>query len=194
MSLIYIIEDEPIMADCIAAAIAGIAEGSNDIAVFNDGVSAMEAVNERLPDVILLDIMLTGPNGFAFLNEMISYPDTAKIPVILISSLDLPKRDLSQYGVVQTLDKAKMTPEDIYAAIKSALQNDTTTKNTTSVDTLANIPDAIAEPIIPESVPPVVIPENPVVSLDDFKQKLADSNQASDAKWHSYARYRFTPY
>ena len=172
MSLIYIIEDEPIMADCIASAIMGIAEGSNDIAVFNDGVSAMEAVNERLPDVILLDIMLTGPNGFAFLNEMISYPDTAKIPVILISSLDLSKRDLSHYGVVQTLDKAKMTPEDIYAAIKSALQNDTTTKNTTSV----------AEPIIPESVPPVVIPENPVVSLDDFKQKLADSNQASDAK------------
>lgn len=184
MSLIYIIEDEPIMADCIAAAIAGVAEGQNDIAVFNDGVSAMEAVNEHLPDVVLLDIMLTGPNGFAFLNEMISYPDTAKIPVILISSLDLSKRDFSHYGVVRTLDKAKMTPEDIYAAIKLALQHGVTAKDDTKGANLAaNIPEAIAEPIIPEVVAqPGPTSESPVVSLDDFKQKLAASNQDDDVK------------
>lgn len=127
MSLIYIIEDEPIMADCLAAAIAGVAEEPFEYGIFNDAVTAMAAVNERLPDVILLDVMLSGPDGFTFLNEMISYHDTANIPVILISTLDLTHRNLSHYGVVKVLDKSKMTPEDIYAAIQEALVRPVTT-------------------------------------------------------------------
>lgn len=181
MSLIYIIEDEPIMADCIASAIMGVAEEPVEIAVFNDGVSAMAAVNENLPDVILLDVMLTGPDGFAFLNEMISYPDTAKIPVVLISSLDLSKRNLSHYGVKQTLDKAKMTPEDIYAAIKAAL-------SAPAEEAIANTL-AEAEPQVqPASMPtqemsapltpaPASVPQpnNTPINLNDFKERLAAS-------------------
>ena len=153
MSLIYIIEDEPIMADCIALSVKSTATEPVEIAVFNDGVSAMEATSEHLPDVILLDVMLSGPDGFTFLNEMISYPDTAKIPVILISSLDLSGRNLEHYGVRQVLDKAKMTPEDIHAAIEATL----TTPN----------------PEIPESQP---------LDLADFNERLASASPESHAQ------------
>lgn len=181
MSLIYIIEDEPIMADCIASAIMGVAEDPVEIAVFNDGVSAMEAVNEKLPDVILLDVMLTGPDGFAFLNEMISYPDTAKIPVVLISSLDLSKRNLSHYGVKQILDKAKMTPEDIYAAIKAALSAPVEEAATTTVaeaesqaQPVSISTQEVSAPSIPASMPTPQSNNTPI-NLNDFKERLAAS-------------------
>ncbi len=179
MSLIYIIEDEPIMADCIAAAVAGVAQEPNEIAVFNDGVSAMEAVNNRLPDVILLDVMLTGPDGFAFLNEMISYPDTAKVPVILISSLDLSHRNLEHYGVVRVLDKAKMTPDDIYTAIQDALAG--VARAAAEAAIAASTPAPVSEPVAPTPSLPAqpTIQENQTpatpLSLDDFKQRLANS-------------------
>lgn len=176
MSLIYIIEDEPIMADCIASAIRGVAEEPVDLAVFNEGVSAMAAVNEQLPDVILLDVMLTGPDGFALLNELISYPDTAKIPVILISSLDLSKRNLEHYGVKQVLDKAKMTPEDIYAAIKNALRAPAEAAIATALAEVApsTSAESPANPIA-TSAAPATSPATPPLNLNDFKERLAAS-------------------
>lgn len=125
MSLVYVIEDNQIMADCIALAIRGatetLADGTEseppEVLVFNDAVSAMDSIDEALPDVILLDIMLSGPDGFTFLNELISYHDTAHIAVALITSLNLAGRNLEHYGVFRILDKGTMTPADIQAAV-----------------------------------------------------------------------------
>ena len=64
-------------------------------------------------ELIFLDILLDGPDGFTFLNELISYDDTVKIPIVIVSSLDFKKQDLSVYGVVGVLDKEKMIPKEI---------------------------------------------------------------------------------
>ena len=68
--------------------------------------------------MIFLDILLDGPDGFTFLNELVSYSDTARIPVVIISSLDFGGKDLSNYGVVGVLDKANMKPEDIRSYVE----------------------------------------------------------------------------
>ena len=57
--------------------------------------------------------MLDGPDGFTFLNELASYGDTAKIPIVIVSSLDLKNRDLTEYGVIGIIHKDTMLPEDI---------------------------------------------------------------------------------
>lgn len=149
--LLYIIEDDPMMADCVALAVRGAINEPIRIEIFYDAVMAMAAVENELPDVILLDVMLSGPDGFTFLNEMISYQDTARVPVILMSSLDLSGRDLSHYGVVQVLDKATMTPEDIASAIESA-----------RVTSSAQVVEAEIAPVNP--------------ALSEFNQKLKDEN------------------
>ena len=107
--MIYIIEDAALMAEGIAEACKGY-----DTKIFADAITAMNAVAENVPDLIFLDILLTGPDGFTFLNELISYTDTAKIPIVIISSLDFKGQDLSIYGVVGTLNKSTMLPEDIH--------------------------------------------------------------------------------
>jgi hypothetical protein len=57
--------------------------------------------------------MLTGPDGFSFLNETISYDDTMKIPIVIISEIDFKNSDLGVYGVVGVLNKESMKPEDV---------------------------------------------------------------------------------
>ena len=47
-----------------------------------------------------------------------SYTDTEKIPVVIVSSLDFKQRDLSVYGVVGILDKTTMLPEEILDYVK----------------------------------------------------------------------------
>lgn len=129
MSLVYVIEDDPTMADVIALAARSTVlfdkngqEVHPGVRVFNDAVEPISEMNEKLPDVILLDVLLSGPDGFTFLNELISYHDTAKIPVVLISSIDFSDRNLEHYGVIHTLDKSKMTPEDIREAVLKGIE------------------------------------------------------------------------
>ncbi|MBQ3296632.1 response regulator [Candidatus Saccharibacteria bacterium] len=108
--MIYVIDDDEIMAGCIARA----CEGVDAVRVFDNAIEAVQALDgAKLPNLIFLDILLTGPDGFTFLNELASYVDTAKVPVVVVSSLDFAGWDLRVYGVVEVLDKATMTPEEI---------------------------------------------------------------------------------
>lgn len=106
--MIFIIDDDEIMAECVARAAGGT------VKIFGNAIEAMSAIADgELPDLIFLDILLTGPDGFTFLNETISYKDTVEIPVVIVSSLDFGERDLSTYGVVGVLNKDKMRPDDV---------------------------------------------------------------------------------
>lgn len=92
------------------------AEGSNSLEKLkvNCFTNAIEAINcQEVPELIFLDILLDGPNGFTFLNEMRSYEDLAKVPVVIMSSLNFKGKDLSAYGVVGYLNKSEMTPAEV---------------------------------------------------------------------------------
>ena len=108
--MIFVIDDDEIMAKCVAKACGK----KHEIHVFGDALAAMKEISDGvMPKMILMDVMLTGPDGFTFLNELISYEDTSKIPVVLISEIDFFDRDLSVYGVVATLNKDTFKPEDV---------------------------------------------------------------------------------
>jgi DNA-binding response OmpR family regulator len=83
-------------------------------------LAAMDAIDVRLPDVLLLDVLLAGPNAFTLLHELHSHEDLVSIPVILCtnSAESLVAEDMAVYGVRAVLDKATMQPGDIVAAIK----------------------------------------------------------------------------
>lgn len=130
-STIFIIEDDPLMAECISRAASktliffknNSSTNSPTIKIFSDAISAINALSGRLPDLIILDILLNGPDGFTFLNEIISYTDTAKIPVIIVTSLNLSSENLTHYSVRTVLNKETMTPANIQKAVRAALQS-----------------------------------------------------------------------
>lgn len=106
--MIFVIDDNEIMAECVAVATGG------DARIFANAIEAMqEIMKDNIPEMIFLDILLDGPDGFTFLNELVSYDDTMRIPVVVVSSLDFKEKDLSTYGVVGILNKDNMKPEDI---------------------------------------------------------------------------------
>ena len=84
---------------------------------------AMDSVDAHHPDVIVLDVLLTGQTAFALLHELQSHVDLAAIPIIFCttSAADLAEEDVAAYGVKAILDKATMVPRDLVAAIKKVL-------------------------------------------------------------------------
>lgn len=112
--MIFVIDDDIVMAKCVARACKKMDEEAKEIRMFTNGIEAMEAISSgEVPDLIFLDVLLDGPDGFTFLNELLSYDDTMKIPVVIVTSLELSGRDLSDYGVVGVLSKETMRPEEM---------------------------------------------------------------------------------
>ena len=108
--MIFVIDDDELMSRCIVRACSG-----HEVRRFSNAIDAMRVFDEGIPNLIFLDILLDGPDGFTLINELASYPDTAKIPIVIVSSLDLSDRDLSSYGVVGILSKDSMVPEELLA-------------------------------------------------------------------------------
>ena len=55
----------------------------------SDGWSALRAIEEDRPDVIVLDIHLPGLSGDELLNELAARPDTRQIPAIVVTGSDI---------------------------------------------------------------------------------------------------------
>jgi DNA-binding response OmpR family regulator len=57
-----------------------------------DGRTAMELIEERLPDVVFLDLNMPPPSGAEVLRWIKSDPDTAKAKVIIVTALGEERR------------------------------------------------------------------------------------------------------
>ncbi len=56
------------------------------VVLAQDGIEALDAVQRWEPDVVILDVMMPGPDGFEVLRLLKSDPHTAHIPVIMLTA------------------------------------------------------------------------------------------------------------
>lgn len=82
---ILIIEDEPLNVKLLEAILK--AEGYLTITAQN-GVDGRTLAQTKLPDLILLDIMMPGETGFDTCTNLKKCPQTRDIPIIFISAMD----------------------------------------------------------------------------------------------------------
>lgn len=81
--LIYAVDDELSIREVYRYAIGG---AGFDIQCFENGEGLFTAINAQLPDLVLLDIMLDGADGYELLSALRRKPLTADIPVIMVSA------------------------------------------------------------------------------------------------------------
>ena len=53
-----------------------------------DGQKALEILDTKSPDLIILDIMMPNMNGFEFLKKVKSEPKINKIPILILTGLN----------------------------------------------------------------------------------------------------------
>jgi len=64
-----------------------------DVETVSDGSEAMQSIEKRLPDLILLDIVMPNMDGYSTLKALQGRTDTRDIPVIMLSILEKSKGD-----------------------------------------------------------------------------------------------------
>lgn len=56
-----------------------------------NGIAAMESISDHPPDLVLLDVMLPGLDGFEVCRQIKGNPETRHIPVILLTAKKSPE-------------------------------------------------------------------------------------------------------
>jgi putative two-component system response regulator len=79
---VLIVDDEPPVAEMLARVIA---RNGYEVDIAEDGPKALVAIANRAPDVILLDLMLPGLNGFDICHRLKRELRTRLIPVVMIT-------------------------------------------------------------------------------------------------------------
>jgi CheY-like chemotaxis protein len=92
-----------------------------------DGEEALRIVGQTLPDVILLDMMLPKMGGPEVLQSLKKNPATAKIPVIVLTSLSQKNEGkLRQAGAFAFLEKGPLldNPGLLLGTVERAINKD----------------------------------------------------------------------
>jgi diguanylate cyclase (GGDEF)-like protein len=84
-SLILVVDDEIISRSTVEILLT--AEGYELIFAEN-GAEALVKAAELIPDLMLLDVMMPGMNGFEVCQQLRANPRTTKLPVVMITALD----------------------------------------------------------------------------------------------------------
>lgn len=116
MALIYVVEDDKNISEIESFALKN---AGHQIIECASGKEFHKQVQGRLPDLILLDIMLPDEDGLGILTKLRAAPETRRIPVILVTAktteidkvkgLDLGADDYltKPFGVMELISRVK---------------------------------------------------------------------------------------
>ena len=80
---IVVIEDDPTSQKFLELVLAK--EGYTVVTASN-GLDGLRKIREETPDLLLLDVMLPGVDGFEISHRLHSEPEKTKIPIIMMSA------------------------------------------------------------------------------------------------------------
>ncbi len=118
---ILIIEDDKFLRELIARKLV---DENYEIEEAIDGEEGLKKTKTVKPDLILLDLILPGIDGFEVLSKIKEDPSLASIPVIILSNLG-QREDVEKglkLGAVDYLVKAHFTPNEIIEKVKTVLK------------------------------------------------------------------------
>lgn len=85
MTKILIVDDSPTETHVLKTMLE---KHGHEVAIATTGEEGLELAQANGPDVILMDIVMPGVNGFQATRKLSKDPATAAIPVIMISTKD----------------------------------------------------------------------------------------------------------
>jgi len=102
---VLIIDDEEDIREVAALSLETVAGW--DVLVAGSGAAGIAKARENHPDAILLDVMMPGMDGPTTFRELRSLPETADIPVILLTAKvqAADQKRFSDLGVVKVMFK-----------------------------------------------------------------------------------------
>ncbi len=85
MARVLIVDDSPTEVHIFSTALT---EAGHEVLVASDGKEGVQKASDELPDVILMDVVMPGLNGFQATRKIHRNQATRHIPIIIVTTKD----------------------------------------------------------------------------------------------------------
>lgn len=127
MSTVLVVEDSVTQREMITDLLKG---SGLKVSVASDGVEALEEVQARCPDLVVLDIVMPRMNGYEVCRRLKADPKTQSVPIVMCSSKG---EEFDRYwGMKQGADAyiAKpFQPTELVGTVKQLLRGQVRSRN-----------------------------------------------------------------
>jgi|ERR1051326_7540029 len=115
---VLIVDDDPLTRDLVRAVLE---DATYDVQVAVDGVQALDFAREHAPDLILLDVMMPGINGFQVAEALRRDVDPDCV-IIMLTAMDREADRVRGFGAGANAYFTKpFSPLDLLDAVSTAL-------------------------------------------------------------------------
>ena len=120
MTMVLVVEDEPRIRDVL---VDTLLDAGFDVVEAADGTDAIQMMAEHVPDIMLLDVMMPGLDGFQVMEKMKENPETESIPVVLLTAMPADQGEIAaqKMGASHYISKP-WEPGVVEATIRITLQ------------------------------------------------------------------------
>ena len=118
---VLIVDDEPMTRNLLRLMLE---RAGFDIWEAEDGLIALATIAERMPDMVLLDVMMPNMDGLTVCETLRSKVETAALPIVLLSARTNP--EAVELGLQAGADRYLGKPvgrEELIQTIREVLEN-----------------------------------------------------------------------
>jgi len=87
MARVLVVEDNPQNRELSTVILRA---AGHQVVSAQDAVEAEQALSERLPDLVVMDIALPGKDGYTLVRELRQRSETSQLPILAVSSYAMP--------------------------------------------------------------------------------------------------------
>ena len=117
---VLVVDDDPKAVELIAVHLLGLA--STVLRAYG-GREAIDTARQELPDLIVLDLMMPEVNGFDVVAALHEHPDTARIPILVVTAKQITAEDRARLNgyVTAIMEKAEFDGDRFTAEVRRAM-------------------------------------------------------------------------
>jgi len=117
---ILIVDDDAEISSLLQCTLESM---DHQVRVCDNGREVMDTLRSYKPDLLILDVMLPGIDGYSLTNLITEDTDTKKLPIIVLSALEPSRAMFQRFSQVAAFLTKPFNTDDLMEAVKTALTN-----------------------------------------------------------------------
>ncbi|HOL62115.1 MAG: response regulator [Elusimicrobiales bacterium] len=119
MAKIMIVDDDPEISNLLQITMESL---GHTIKICDNGREVMDSLKEFKPDLMILDVMLPGVDGYSIATSISQDESLSKIPIIVLSALEPSRSLFVKFNQVVAFLTKPFNTDDLFEAVKNALE------------------------------------------------------------------------
>jgi len=115
---ILIVDDDPEISSLVQYTLEAM---GHTVRICDNGREVMETLHSYKPDLLVLDVMLPGIDGYSLASQITEDGDLKELPIIVLSALEPSRTMFHRFSQVAAFLTKPFNTDDLTEAVKSAL-------------------------------------------------------------------------